>query len=164
MIEIRSQTQIAGLPASFLEDFLLHCDDERYSRWWPGVHLQFHRLSHRAGEVGGRVWMDEYVGRRRLRMAGVVEEFEPGRRIVWRLIAPVPLPVRLRLEYAENGAALQLTHTILAGFPGPGSVLDPMLRLFFDRAFEREMDGHMKTEFRRLKDVFLPEISGGKEK
>ncbi|GEM_PF-6310934 len=47
--------------------------------------------------------MDEYVGLRRLRMAAIVVETEPGRRIVWQLKLWVRLPAWLRLELADQG-------------------------------------------------------------
>jgi uncharacterized protein YndB with AHSA1/START domain len=160
MIELRSNTRVAGMSAAFLEHFMLHCDDEKYRRWWPGTHLAFHTSDGRPGRVGSRMWMDEYIGRRRIAMAGVVEEIDPGCRLVWGLAWGVRLPVRLTLEYADEAGGVRITHILRAGFSGAGAALDPLWRLFFNPAFGRAMDDHMRTEFQRLKDVFLMENSG----
>jgi hypothetical protein len=157
VIILRSQTRVAGMSAAFLERFMLHCDDGQYQRWWPGVHLQFHTVERKSGMIGSRLHMDEYVGRRRISMDGYVEEIVPGRKLVWRMAYGVRLPARLILEYENRAGGVEITHTIRAGFPGVGSILDPLLRLFFTPGFARAMDAHMHEEFQRLKDIFLPE-------
>lgn len=156
MIEIKSKTFIRGLPADFLEEFMLTCDDEKYQRWWEGVHFQFHTLSGKPGSPGQRVWMEEYVGMRHVTLSAIVEEFVPGRKIVWRLSSIVPLPVRLQLEYSERGGGTLITHTIRAGSGGLGVLFDSLFRLYFSRAFVLDMAIHMRFEFHRLREVFLP--------
>jgi hypothetical protein len=64
----------------------------------------------------------------------------------------IRLPVRLVLEFADYAEGVAITHTIEAGFRGPGRVLDPLLRLFFSPAFIDALDDHVKTEFPMLRD------------
>ena len=131
-------------------EFLLRCDDTEYQRWWPGTHLRFHTLGPRPGEVGSAVFMDEYVGTRRVRLTAVVAEVVPGRRIVWQWRPLGRVPVRLVLELDEDATGVAITHTIRAGLDGVGRLLDPLLGLFFSADFERALDEHVRTEFPRL--------------
>jgi hypothetical protein len=157
MIILRSQTRVAGMSAEFLERFMLRCDDGQYQRWWPGVHLQFHMVESKPGFLGGKLWMDEYIGKRRVALEGYLEEIVAGRRLIWRMAYGVRLPARLILEYTDEAGVVEITHTIQAGFSGIGAILDPLLRLYFSPVFARAMDAHMHEEFQRLKDVFLPD-------
>ena len=78
MLVIESRVDVAGLTGRDVTDFMLACTDERYRSWWPGTHLQLHKLGRAIGGVGDRVEMDELVGRRRLRLRGVVKAVEPA--------------------------------------------------------------------------------------
>lgn len=87
MLVIESRVDVAGLTGRDVTDFMVACTDEQYQNWWPGTHLQLHTLGRTTGGVGDMVVMDQFVGRRRLRLRGIVEAVEPGRRLVWRLNA-----------------------------------------------------------------------------
>jgi hypothetical protein len=153
MLTLETRIHVDGLHGSDVFDFLIDCTDEQYRRWWPGTHLRFHTLERRAGHVGNRVVMDEYVGRRRLRLTGVVREAVPGTTIVWQLGKGVLLPVRLRLDLADDGAGVTITHTVRAGLRGLGAALDPLLRRYFSVDLARDLDAHVRAEFPRLRDV-----------
>ncbi len=153
MLTLCSKTHVAGLRGRDIIDFFLHCDDATYQRWWPGTHLHFRTIERHANDAGNVVYFDELVGRRRLKLHGVVTEIVPGKRLVWQLGATVRLPGRLILELDDDSAGVHVTHTLEAGFAGAGRVLDPVLRLYLDREFEREMDAHMHTEFEKLGEL-----------
>jgi hypothetical protein len=91
--------------------------------------------------------MDEYVGKRRIRMTAIVREAVPGRRLVWQLEKLVPLPVRLTLDLADTGSGVLVNHRGTAGFRGLGSLLDPLWRVAFTTSFARALDDHVHTEF-----------------
>lgn len=152
MLTLESRVEVPGLRAREVTDFLLSPTDAAYQAWWPGVHRRFHRVAPGGVDhVGEHVLMDELVGSRRVRMSGVVEEADPGRRIVWRLVKGLRLPVRLTLELDDLGAAVSVRHTITAGWRGPGRLLDPLLRLYFSPRFTAAMDSHVRSEFTRLR-------------
>ena len=150
MISIQSKVHVDGIQGTELLDFLLNCTDEQYQAWWPGTHFAFHTVERRPGHVGSVIYMDEYVGRRRLRMKGVVTEVVSGKRVVWQFKQIVRLPARLIMEIDDHNDGVAITHTIEAGFRGPGRVLDPLLRLYFTAEFERAMDEHAQAEFPML--------------
>lgn len=153
MITIRSRLHVPSLQAGEVLDFLLNCTDEEYQAWWPGTHLQMHALSRRPGDIGSIYYMDEFVGQYRLRMTAVVCALEPGKRIVWQLKRGITLPAWLTLELADDAAGVTITHTVEAGYRGLGRPLDPLLRLYFSRDFERALDEHVRTEFPMLRDL-----------
>jgi hypothetical protein len=153
MITIESRLHVPGLRASEVLDFLLNCTDEEYRAWWPGTHLHLHALARRPDHIGSTYYMDEFVGRYRLRMTAVVCALVPGRRIAWQLKSGITLPAWLTLDLAHDDAGVAITHTIEAGFHSPGRLLDPILRLYLSQDFQRAMDEHVRTEFPKLRDL-----------
>jgi len=152
MITLQSQLHIDGLRGNEIVDFLLACTDQAYQTWWPGTHLQFHTRVRYPNNVGNIVFIDEYIGKRRIKMLGVVRVAEPTK-IVWQLKKGMLLPVSLTLEIVDDAAGVTITHTVRVGFDGLGQLFDPLFRLYFSNEFERAMDEHVKTEFPMLRDL-----------
>jgi hypothetical protein len=152
MLTIESRFFVARISGREITDFLLDCTDDRYQRWWPGTHLELHALTRGPDHVGDAVLMDEYVGKRRVRMLGIVVQVVPGQKIVWQLRKGVRLPVWLTLELADRDWGVDLRHTITVGFRGVGRVLDPLFRRYFSAEFAAAMDEHARTEFALLRD------------
>lgn len=153
MISIQSRVHVSGISSAQLIDFMLNCTDEQYQAWWPGTHLALHTVERRPGNVGNVIYMDEYVGTRRLRMKAVVTELvaEPaGSRLVWQFKMGLRLPARLAMEANDDATGIALTHTIEAGFRGAGKILDPLFRLYLSKRFEQAMDEHAQAEFPML--------------
>jgi hypothetical protein len=154
MIVIETAIFVEGITAQEIFDFLLGVTDESYRRWWPGTHLHLHALKRHENHIGDVFYMDEYIGRRRVRMIGVVVEAERGRKIVWQLKRwRVLLPIRLTLELRDRDGGVTLRHTIRAGFGGSGRVLDPLFWVYFSPKFASDMDEHVRTEFPKLRDL-----------
>ncbi|MDP1826271.1 MAG: hypothetical protein Q8L48_23590 [Archangium sp.] len=145
MITLQTTTTVPGVTGRQLTDFFLRCDDHEYQRWWPGTHLHY-RIS------GHRIFMDEYVGERRVKGTGVLAELIPGKKLVWKWLGLV----RVVLEFQDTPKGARVTHTICAGFYGLGRLLDPFLRLYLSPGFRRAMDEHVKLEFPRLAGVLAP--------
>jgi hypothetical protein len=154
VLTLRTKIRVEGISGVEIFDFLANPDDESYRAWWPGTHLQLH-IRKRGGHdhVGDVVYMDEYVGRRRVRMSALVTEAVPGKKLVWRFVRSVKLPVRLYLEFDDHDGGVTITHTIRTGFRGAGRVLDPVSRLMLSARFARDMDDHARTEFPLLGDL-----------
>jgi hypothetical protein len=87
-------------------------------------------------------------------MKGHVVEAIPGRRLVWQLRKVIKLPVRLSPDLTDDDGGVAITHTIEAGFEGPGRLLDPLIRLYFSGKFAAAMDEHVRTEFPLLRITF----------
>ncbi len=153
MLTIQSTTQVARTNGDRMCEFLLNPTDEDYQRWWPGTHLALHTIRSAPNHIGSVVYMDEFVGTRRVTMLGVVTEAKSGKRITWRLKKVLPLPVRVSLDFSDSRNGVTVTHTIRAGFSGIGRLLDPFFRLYFSAGFKRSMDEHMKVEFAKLGEL-----------
>lgn len=155
MIAIQSRVHVNGIGGMSIFDFLISPDDISYEQWWPGTHLKFHTVRKCAGHVGDVIYMDEYVGKRRVQMNAVVTEVELGRKITWQMTKGIRLPVWLLLELKDDASGVMITHTIIAGFKGIGSILDFILRLYFSASFVRAMDEHARIEFPKLGALLL---------
>ena len=153
MLELQTKIRVDGAAASEFFDFIANPDDESYRAWWPGTHLQLHIRERGSDDhVGDLIYMDEYVGTRRVRMIAIVLEAVRGKRLVWGMKRVVRLPVRLVLDFVDDAAGVEITHTIEAGFSGPGRVLDSVMKLYFTQAFTEALDDHVRTEFPLLRD------------
>jgi uncharacterized protein YndB with AHSA1/START domain len=158
MLRLQTRLRVDGITGKEIFDFLANPNDQAYQQWWPGTHLQLHPLKRTDDHVGDVIYMDEYIGERRVRMKGVVVEAVPEHRLVWQLRKVTKLPVRLSLDLTDDESGVAITHTIEAGFKGPGRLLDPLIRLYFSEKFAAALDEHVKTEFPLLRDR-LPKIT-----
>jgi hypothetical protein len=150
MIVMRTKVHVAGLSGIEVTEFLAKPSDAKYRRWWQGTHLELHLVKPSGRGVGDLVYMDEFIGARRVRMTGVVVESVPGKRITWHLEKGIRLPVRLSLELEDDDEGVTVEHTLRIGFAGIGRVLDPIFRIYFSEKFARAMDEHVRTEFPKL--------------
>ncbi len=153
MLTIQSQLHITGIRGKEFIGFLLNCTDRQYQAWWQGTHLQFHTIKRTPNDIGNIVYMDELVGKKRVKMMAIVTEVVPGRKVVWQMKKIIRLPVWLSIDLADDAEGVTLTHTISAGFKGVGKILDPSLRLYFSNEFSEAMDEHAQIEFPKLRDL-----------
>jgi len=153
MIVMRTEVWVGGVSGSSISDFLLYCTDENYQDWWPGTHIALHTTRRVPGDVGNLIYFDEYVGKRRLKFEGVVVKSIPGKEIVWQIKKVVRLPAWLVMEFDDDGEGVVITHAIKAGFAGVGRLLDPLLRLYLTKGFEKDLEEHAHIEFPKLAEI-----------
>jgi hypothetical protein len=153
MVHLSTVVHVPGLTGREITDFLTNCDDARYQAWWPGVHLQFHTASGTPGTVGSVVYMDEYVGRFRLREKAVLVAAVPGKELILQFMHGIRLPARLILRFTDERGGVTVEHRVEAGFRGVGAAFDPLLRLWFSREFAAALDAHVREEFPRLREL-----------
>ena len=125
MVTFQTRIQVDQITATEIFDFLADPDDESYRAWWPGTHLQLHRVERGDEHVGDVVYMDEYIGKRRLRMSAAVTEAVPGRKLDWQLRKGIKLPARLSLELEDYEGGVEITHTVPNRIPRPRESLRP---------------------------------------
>ena len=157
MLTLQTKLRVDGITGKQIFDCLADPNDQAYQQWWPGTHIQLHPLKRSEDHLGDVIYMDEYIGERRLRMEGIVVEAVPEHKLVWQLRKLITLPVSVSLELTDDASGVAITHTIEAGFKGPGRLVDPLFRLYFSRKFAAALDDHVKTEFPLLRDR-LPQI------
>ncbi len=153
MIAMTTGVSVSGISGRSIYDFMLNCTDKDYQDWWGGTHLAFHTTRRFPNDLGNLVYFDEYVGRRRLKFEGVVAKIIPGKEIVWQMKKVVRLPAWLVLELEDNDEGVVITHTIKAGFAGIGRLLDPFLRLYLNKGFEKDLEEHAYIEFAKLAEI-----------
>lgn len=153
MLILETKIRVDGVAGAEIFDFLADPDDESYQAWWPGVHFQLHTIERGDDHVGDVLYMDEYVGKRRLCGSAIVTEAVRGERLVWQFKKGVKLPARLVLEFSDYEGGVAITHTVRAGMRGAGRVMDPALKILLSRAFANDLDEHVRTEFPLLRDL-----------
>jgi hypothetical protein len=150
MLVSRTEVNVSGVHGAKISDFMINCTDEKYQDWWPGYHLAFHTLKRYPDEIGNLVYFDEYVAKRRLKFHARVNEYVPGKRIIWQLRFWASLPVWLSLEFQDHPEGVTVYHTFTIGFRGIGKILDPLLRISFSQDFQHELEEHARVEFKLL--------------
>jgi hypothetical protein len=155
MITIQSNVHVNGIGGLAIYDFLINPTDRSYQQWWPGTHLEFHRLKQTPNHVGDVIYMNEFVGRHHLKMGGIVLEAEPGKKIIWQLKKFIPLPIWLSVRLEDNRDGVAVIHTLTIGFKGIGRLLDALVRLYVTDEFEKAMDEHAHIEFPKLRELLL---------
>jgi hypothetical protein len=153
MIVMKTKVRVRGITGRIISDFLLFCTDEDYQRWWPGTHIANHTLRRFPDNIGNLIYFDEYVGKRRLKFEGIVVKCIPGKEIIWQMKKVVRLPAWLVLEFDDDNADVVITHTIRAGFMGIGKLLDPFLKLYLTKGFEKDLEEHAHIEFPKLAEI-----------
>jgi hypothetical protein len=134
-------------------DFMINPTDERYSAWWPGEHLQFHIIKRGAeNHLGDVVFMDEYLGKNhRLVFHALVTVAERPNKITWQMKkGGVRLPAFVTLELHDSAEGVILKHELRIGYCGFGKILDPFIRLYFNKSFQNALDEHCKIEWYEL--------------
>ena len=160
MITLETVVRLDGIRGMDVFDFFITCDDARYQEWWPGTHLQFHTVRRKPGNVGSIVFMDEYIGKERLRMHAVVMKADPGKALVVQLTFLIRLPFLVHIITEDGDGFVTLRHRIEAGFRGAGRILDPLLRAVFVKSHAAAIDEHARTEFPKLRDMLFRKNSG----
>jgi hypothetical protein len=80
MIILETIVSVKGIRGTNILDFMLNCTDEAYQKWWKGTHLAFHTIQRTSDNLGNLVYLDEYVGKHRLKFKGVITEIAPGKK------------------------------------------------------------------------------------
>ena len=155
MITIQSTIHVARIGGMEIFNFFINPSDREYQRWWPGTHLEFHNLRQRPGNIDNVIYMDEYIGKRRVKMTAIVIQAIPGTKITWQFKKIIRLPIWMCMELEDDSEGVAITHTMKAGFESAGRLLDVILRVYLSDAFAKAMDEHAKTEFPKLGEMLL---------
>lgn len=150
MIILETQVSVPNLSAKNVFDFMIDCTDEKYQQWWPKTHLSFHTIKRQPNNIGSLVLFDELIGKRRLRFQAVITKSLPGQEIVWQMKKLFLLPAWLSLKFQNTEDGVLITHSLSAGFSGLGKILDPIIRLYLSKKFEKELATHANMEFNML--------------
>jgi len=159
MIRHTVELTVPNATAKQFYDFMINPCDQRYSEWWQGEHLQFHIVKHGNNKhLGDLVFMDEYLGNtRRLTFNAMVITAQHPNKIEWQMMkAKLRLPAVVELELADSYEGVRLKHELRIGYSGIGSLLNPFIRLYFNKSFQNALDEHCKIEWFKLAEYLAP--------
>ena len=159
MIIHKTRVIVKNLNAKDVFDFLINPSDDNYQSWWPGVHLLFHNRRTVPGNIGNLVYMDEHIGKWRVRFVGRVLRADENRRIIWQMTKGINLPARLDLQLHDTIKGVRIDHIVMLGFHGLlGKISDPLLSLYFTNRKKHYLTEHVHEEFNRLAQLLHPSM------
>ena len=144
---------IPGAKAEQFYDFMIDPCDERYSQWWHGEHLQFHIVKHGdENHVGDVVFVDEYLGQnRRLTFHGIVITANRPNKIKWQMKkGAIRLPAFVEISLHDTDEGINLKHELCIGYSGIGRILDPLIKLYFNKSYQKDLEDHCNIEWYKL--------------
>ena len=153
MIRHTVELTVPGATAKQFYDFMITPCDKRYSEWWPGEHLKFHIVKHgNKKHLGDVVFMDEHLGKnRRLTFFAVVTTANAPSKIEWQMIkAKMRLPSVVEFELNDSDEGVRLKHELRIGYSGIGKILDPLIKIYFNKSFRNALEEHCKIEWFKL--------------
>ena len=144
---------VSNATAKLFYDFMINPTDERYSQWWQGEHLQFHIVKHgNENHLGDIVYMDEYLGKNhRLTFNAVVIKANHPNVIEWQMMkGKLNLPAFVELDLRDYSEGVKLKHELKIGYSGIGKLLNPFIRIYFNKSFQKSLEEHCKIEWFKL--------------
>ena len=153
MIRHTVELVVPNAQAEQFYDFMINPSDQRYSEWWQGEHLQFHIVRQgNENHLGDIVFMDEFLGKsRRLTFFAIVITANRPNKIEWQMMKwNLRLPAIVELHLTDSNEGVYLKHELRIGFSGIGKLLDPFIRLYFNKSFQKALEEHCKIEWYKL--------------
>ena len=153
MIRHTVELTVPNATAEQFYNFMINPCDEHYREWWQGEHLQFHIVKHgEDNHLGDVVFMDEFLGKnRRLTFYAVVITANHPNKIEWQMKkAGLRLPAIVELELHDTDEGIRLKHELRIGYSSIGKLLDPFIRLYFNKSFQKALEEHCKIEWFKL--------------
>jgi len=160
MIKHTVELIVPNATAQQFYDFMINPCDKRYSGWWPGEHLQFHIVKNvEENHLGDILFMDEYLGENhRLTFHAVTITANRPNKIEWQMIkAGLRLPAIVNFELYDSEDGVKLKHELLLGYSGLGKMLDPLIKLYFNKSFQNALEEHCKIEWFKLVEYLASE-------
>ena len=149
-------SEFSGANAAAFFEFMINPPPETYARWLPGEHHEFHIVKHsKAPPIGDLIFFDQHISKKhRLTFYAVTIIADKTNHVLYQMRKfGINLPGYLDLRFQETTEGLLLTETIRVGFNGIGKIIDPILRLFFNKSFFIAMNGHHKREWENLAEI-----------
>ncbi|MDL2300281.1 hypothetical protein LJC01_01405 [Clostridiaceae bacterium OttesenSCG-928-D20] len=160
MIIHTMNSELKGAKAEEFFDFMLNPIPEIYKHWLPEEHHEFYIVKRgESSPVGDLVFYDQHISKaHRLKFHAIVRIAENERKIVYQMRKfGINLPGYLDLEFHNAEGCLLLREEIRIGFNGIGKILDPIIRLFFNKSFFTAMNSHHKREWSCLAELLAGE-------
>ena len=167
MIKHLVELTVQNATAQQFYDFMTAPTTARYRAWWPGEHLDF-RIIKRGDKdhLGDVVFMDEYLcGQQHLTFNAVVTRVKRptanhAGQIIWQMkIGGLRLPARVRLYLKDTPKGVLVKHELRLGLTGVGAILDPFIKLYFNKSFRTNLETHCKIEWPKLAEYLKDDVN-----
>ena len=155
MVILKTNVKVKGITTKDIYDFMLNCTDEDYQKWWKGTHLQFHTVKRYPENLGNLIYVDEFVGKYRVKGYAVITKLVPYSEMMWQIKMKIKIPAWFIMKFNELSDGIEILHIISAGFNGVGRIFDPLIRLILNEDFDREVIKHAHEEFPKLAEMLL---------
>jgi hypothetical protein len=150
MVTLKTIVKVKGITSKDIYNFMLNCTDADYQRWWKGTHLSCHTVKQYPSNIGNVIYVDEYVGKYRLKGHAVITRLVPNSEMVYQIKKIVRLPARFTMKFEDGKDGLNIVHIVEAGFHGIGKIFDPLIRLYLSDEYEANLNAHAQEEFPKL--------------
>jgi hypothetical protein len=135
-----------------------------HSCWLPEEHFVYKLVKKSPGSpLGDIVYFDEILGAPKFRLkfkATIVVADKPSNIVYQMRKFGVNLPAFLEFRFTDTAGALALEHHLRMGYKGPGSLLDPVIRLFYGKGFFKALAGHCEREWAALPELLAKACFG----
>jgi hypothetical protein len=155
MVILETKVQVKGITAKDIYDFMLNCTDAEYQKWWKGTHLIFHTIKRCPGNLGNLVYVDEFVGKYRVKGHAVVTKLVPYTEMGWQIKMIIKMPAKFIMKFEDLSDGINIIHIVAVGFQGVGKIFDPLIRLYLNEDFESQLATHAHEEFPKLAEMLL---------
>ncbi|HBU13120.1 MAG TPA: hypothetical protein DEB31_10515 [Clostridiales bacterium] len=151
------ELNIPNANAEGFYSFMVNPADDVYQKWLPGEHYKFHIIK-KSDEtpLGDLIYYDEILGTAKHRLAffAKVTVADHPNRIVYQMRKfGLNLPGYLDITFSGTAGGLALRHEVRIGWRGIGAMIDPFLKLFFNRSFFAALEGHCSREWACLAEL-----------
>ncbi|MDR1753351.1 MAG: hypothetical protein LBR74_00370 [Eubacterium sp.] len=164
MITHIMKSKLHNAAAAAFYSFMVDPPREIYARWLPEEHHKFHVVKRsETTPVGDLIFFDQHIGsKHRLTFYAITRVADKPNHVLFQMRRfGINLPGYLDLQFRDTADGLCLTETIRIGFNGSGKVLDPIIKLFFNKSFFNEMNAHHKREWANLAEILRQGKSDG---
>lgn len=149
-------SELSGAKAEQFYAFMINPIPEIYRHWLPEEHHKFYVVKHgRQTPIGDLVYYDQHISKsHRLNFYAIIRVAKNTNKIVFQMRKfGINLPAYLDLEFHDTTSHLFLKEEIRIGFDGIGKILDPVIKMFFNKSFFNAMNSHHKREWSCLADI-----------
>jgi len=156
MITHIMKSSLSGANAGQFYEFMINPPPELYAQWLPNEHHEFHVVKYsKTTPVGDLIYFDQHISpKHRLNFHAITKTADKPNRIVFQMRKlGMNIPGYLELEFSDTSDGLLLIETVRIGFNGIGKTLDSFLRIVFNKAFFKALDGHHKREWANLAEI-----------
>ena len=156
MITHIMKSNLLGANAKQFYEFMINPPPNVYAHWLPNEHHEFHIVKQsKTTPVDDLIYFDQHISpKHRLRFYAVTKTANKPNRVVFQMRKfGVNIPAFLELDFCDTPDGLLLTETLRIGFNGVGKLLDPFIKIVYNKTFFEALNQHHKREWQNLAEV-----------